>query len=482
MNTSTFKAYTNLDSGFSGVVPEGWIEKRPGEFGRGNSDADPTFLAQLGVPGATLALVTELLLPKLGLTALPERAGSIENANLAWDVYTCEIQVPEKGKTIMNMALSQGDAGVYVVLFGAKPDEYDDMHYAVFLRTVDALTPTTATEESKRIHPPQKTILDDGAEVVLIKGEKLENDASDVVADLLLTKLGLRTAFIELDALNKVNLQAVKLIYFPGGESASIHLSEKAAQQVRKAVGAGTGYIGTCAGAFLAAEATTTASHIHLTGDSCPLGIFPGIAEWGGGEGVWPFCIDVRHPILANSSFVKDITPVMNLRFSGGTSNLVPSYANQLGNWRVATLDRSSKGTTMGKRAAMTATVFGKGRVFLSGPHPEAQEDTHGLLLAAAEWCTGKSDPIRDTLPIAVMDIPTEGVANRFLVCSAAGSHDPERYPLGFIWDFGDGSSKQYRPEAIHIYEKPGTYPISLTVTTGTRHRTKSIEVKINKV
>ena len=177
MNTSTFKAYTNLDSGFSGVVPEGWIEKRPGEFGRGNSDADPTFLAQLGVPGATLALVTELLLPKLGLTALPERAGSIENVNLAWDVYTCEIQVPEKGKTIMNMALSQGDAGVYVVLFGAKPDEYDDMHYAVFLRTVDALTPTTATEESKRIHPPQKTILDDGAEVVLVKGEKLENDA-----------------------------------------------------------------------------------------------------------------------------------------------------------------------------------------------------------------------------------------------------------------------------------------------------------------
>jgi hypothetical protein len=312
-----FMPYTNKDAGFNGVVSESWIEKRPGEFGRGNSDTDPTFLVQQGVPGATVDMVTELLLPKLGLAALPERAGSIENANLSWDLYTGERQDPDMGKMIMNMALSQGDAGVYLVLFSAMPDEYDDMHYAVFLRTVDALTPTTVKEEKERPGQPQKPVDDVEAEALLVKGEKLENNASDIVANILQTRLGLRTAFVELDVLDQMDLQSIRLIYFPGGESASIRLSETASQQVRRAVAAGTGYIGMCAGAFLAAEAVTTASHIHLQGDACPFGIFPGLAEWGGGEGMWPFYVDVRHPIVANSSIADDISPVMYMRFAG---------------------------------------------------------------------------------------------------------------------------------------------------------------------
>jgi hypothetical protein len=69
--------------------------------------------------------------------------GSISNAYLSWDLYTVERQDPDTGKMIMDMALAQGDAGVYVVLLAAVPDEYDDLHYAVFLRAVDALTPAS---------------------------------------------------------------------------------------------------------------------------------------------------------------------------------------------------------------------------------------------------------------------------------------------------------------------------------------------------
>jgi hypothetical protein len=109
------------------------------------------------------------------------------------------------------------------------------------------------------------------------------------------------------------------------------------------------------------------------------------------------------------------------------------------------------------------------------------QEGLNSIQPLAAEWCTGKSDPVSDQLPVVVADIPTEGIVKRFVVCSAAGSYDPHRYPVGFIWDFGDGPSKQHRPEAIHIYEKPGTDTITLTVTTGTRHSTKSTEVSIRE-
>jgi hypothetical protein len=169
----------------------------------------------------------------------------------------------------------------------------------------------------------------------------------------------------------------------------------------------------------------------------------------------------------------------MHTRFVGGTSNLVPSYAEALQHWRVATLDPPSEGSATGRRAAMTATVFGTGRVFLSGPHPEAQEDTQPLLLAAAEWCTGRSDTGSGMLPHVVADIPTEGGAHRFLCCSAAGSFDPQGYPVGFSWDFGDGSPRQYRPEAVHIYDQPGTYAVALTVSTGTRHSTQTKTVRV---
>jgi hypothetical protein len=128
----------------------------------------------------------------------------------------------------------------------------------------------------------------------------------------------------------------------------------------------------------------------------------------------------------------------------------------------------------------MTATVFGKGRVFLSGFHPEAQEETYPLLLAAAEWCTGISDAADTPPPVVVGDVPAEGVVGHFVICSAAGSYDPEGCPVGFAWDFGDKSPDQHRPEAIHIYEAPGRYTVTLTVSTGTRESTLSRTVRIH--
>jgi hypothetical protein len=473
------KRFTNQDAGFSGVVPEGWLEKEPGQFGRGTSEADPTFLVQLGVPGATVDLVTQLLLPKIGLEALPPSTGRFENEHLGWDLYAVERQDPDAGPVRADLAFAQGEGGTFVVLFGATPDEYDELHYTVFLRVVDAFTPLSTGKGEPRKEKAHGTAEDVQAEVLLLVGENLESEASERVAGLLQRSLGLSTAFVDLDALEQVDFQGVKLIYFPGGEAASIRPSEAALLRVRQAVAAGTGYVGTCAGAFLAAEATITASHVRLGRESTSFGIYPGLAEWGGGEGTWPFYLDLCHPLVARSSFADEIAPVMRMWFVGGTSNLLPSHAAALGPWRVATLDPPTGGRATGGRAAMTATVYGKGRVYLSGPHPEAQEETHPLLLAAVEWCAGLSDAADGPPPRVVAEVPAEGIAGHFVLCSAAGSLDPQGYPVGFTWDFGDGSSKQYRPEAIQIYEKPGDYTITLIVSTGTRHSTVSKTVSI---
>lgn len=474
-----FKTFTNEDIGIGGVVPEGWVEKSPGEFRRDMSDTDQTVLIQQAVPGVTVEQLKTLLTPQLGLKELPESVGSIKTANLTWDLYSVEREERDVGTVIVDIALTETDHRTYLVVLQAMPDEYDGLHYNVFVRAVDAFALAVSNEKKMRAPEPMQMIRKASADVLLVKDKKLENQACDVVADILRAGLGLSTAFVELEALDEVDFRDVKLIFFPGGECGSIHLSEKASRKVQATVASGTGYIGICCGAFLAAEATTMAFHWCLGGTS--FGIFPGLAETPGGEGVWSFYVDICHPVVSNASVASEIFPVMQMRFVGGTSNLAPSYDDGLQNWCVATLDKPAKGRLVGKRAVMTATVFGKGRVFLSGPHPEAQENTHAIILAAAEWCTRQSDPPSDQHPFIEADIPTEGIANQIFVCSATGSRDPQGFPIGFIWDFGDGSPKQHRPEAIHLYRKPGRYTITLSVTTGTRHCTKSTEVRIRE-
>jgi glutamine amidotransferase-like uncharacterized protein len=477
MTGITLAPYTG--KGFTGVAPSGWTEKNPGEFSRGESPSDPTFLVQQEVPGATSDLVMGLLAPKLGLETAPESVGGITNASLSWELFSGEGARPDVGTTKLDIALAEANGRVYLVLMGTRPDEYADLHYGGFLRVVDTLTPAAAAAGERHAGASETAVEDFTAQVLLIKGEQLENDASEAVARLLNAELGFSTAFVDLDALDKVDYQDVKLIYFPGGDCASIRISATAARRVREAVAAGTGYIGTCCGAFLAAEATAAASHIRLAGDG--FGAFPGLAEWGGGEGTWPFFVDTDNPIVSNSSFADRISPKMRMRFVGGTSNLQPSYAEGLQNWMVATLENPLERTSGGRRAVMTATLYGKGRVFLTGAHPEAQGTTQSLVLAAAEWCTGVSEPQDGPPPVIVSEIPAEGIAGRFFAVSAVGSRDPHGYPIGFIWDFGDGSPKQYRPEAIHIFERPGTFSVVLTVTTGNRNSTQTAEITIRE-
>jgi glutamine amidotransferase-like uncharacterized protein len=475
--TVSLVPYSN--KGFSGVAPSGWMEKGPGEFYRGDSETDPTALVQQEVPGATADLVMELLAAKLGLDRFPDSTGGIKNSNLAWELFAVEREERDGNPTKLDIALAEHDGRVFFVLLCAMPDEHEELRYSIFLRAVDALTPTSAEATEKRPEQPTPVLKPHAAEVLLVKGEHLENDASDAVARLLQRELGLSTAFVDLDALGDTDFQDVKLVFFPGGDCASVSVRDRTARRVRDAVAAGTGYIGACCGAFLAAEGVTAASHLRLKGDG--FGVFPGLAEWGGGDGTWPFHIDVDHPILANSSVSAEIAPVMRMRFVGGTSNLQPSYDEGLRNWRVATLENPAERTPGGTRAVMTATVFGRGRVFLTGAHPEAARATHSLLVAAAEWCTGGSEPKNGQPPLIVSEIPAEGVAGRFFAVSAVGSGDPHGYPVGFIWDFGDGAPKQYRPEAIHIYEKPGLYRITLTVTTGNRDATRTVAINIRE-
>jgi PKD repeat protein len=76
-------------------------------------------------------------------------------------------------------------------------------------------------------------------------------------------------------------------------------------------------------------------------------------------------------------------------------------------------------------------------------------------------------DPSTNRRPTAVITVtPTEGIAGQTeFTFDGRNSVDPDDDALTYSWNFGDGSPRDSRPEAPHVYSDPGTYTVTLTVT-----------------
>jgi formylglycine-generating enzyme required for sulfatase activity len=135
----TLVPYTSAEFGIRGVVPEGWAELKPGQFHRSVRGSDLVFLGQVAFPGATMEQV-------VGTMGLPEPVGSMTTADLTWDLHTVEVEWGEAGTIVGDIALAEGDDGVYFVMLVALAEEHEALHDAVFLAAVDALAPEAAAE------------------------------------------------------------------------------------------------------------------------------------------------------------------------------------------------------------------------------------------------------------------------------------------------------------------------------------------------
>jgi SagB-type dehydrogenase family enzyme len=142
------KRFTNTDLGIRGVVPSGWVQAQPGIWLRRASEADPTHLVQQRVGGLSRDDVMALVVSEEGLDALPEHAGTIEDADLAWEWYRA--QAFEPFPRAVDLALSQQGNWVYIVLLMATPGEIDDLHHAAFVPAVQALAPAEPDPEVAR--------------------------------------------------------------------------------------------------------------------------------------------------------------------------------------------------------------------------------------------------------------------------------------------------------------------------------------------
>ena len=175
---------------------------------------------------------------------------------------------------------------------------------------------------------------------------------------------------------NVTNATSWDVVFFPGGggTSESDGLSEKGRDAVKRFVAGGGGYVGVCAGAYLASQ------HLHISafedeprpteggkarGDgNCTLATTPNGTKH----------LPLVHPVSLEGLYVFYANgPVMRPKPLGELSPNITS-AEQLVMFTSDSvpIERNYTGPWAGKGAvAVGWNLYGRGRVLISGPHPE---------------------------------------------------------------------------------------------------------------
>jgi hypothetical protein len=206
----------------------------------------------------------------------------------------------------------------------------------------------------------------------------------------------------------------------------------------------------TCAAGF------TSGTVVTLTATPDASSVFAG---WSGGgcSGTGPCVIALSAAATATATF----TPVYALsvaKTGTGTGGVTSTPAG------VACGATCTASFTSGAVVTLTATPTA-GSVFAGWSGAGCSgTDPCVLTLGAARAVTASFTANR--APTAVPGGPYTGTAGGPIAFSGSASSDPDKDPLGFSWDFGDGSlGTGVTP--THSYASAGVFTVTLTVTDG---------------
>lgn len=210
--------------------------------------------------------------------------------------------------------------------------------------------------------------------------------------------MGFDTVSLNARDINKGRFKNADLVYFPGGSTPSYRrdISETGRGNLRAFVRNGGGYIGTCAGALIACERNIWQGRDDnngLFGLVPATGVGP-ISEIDDGDGICmvDLAVDKGTEIGAKHPEPVYVLSINSPYFEVGESEPIAV---------VAEYDAI-------KKPAYIAYRYGQGRVFLTGPHPEIEEDSERdgddyfdsfedrgsdwpFMKSAAEWCLRRS-------------------------------------------------------------------------------------------
>jgi len=185
----------------------------------------------------------------------------------------------------------------------------------------------------------------DGIVTIGIYADEGASGICYIAAENMFRWMGFETRRIYASTLNEGDIDHIDVFYFPGGSYGSL-IDETGRQRLRDAIASGRGYMGTCGGAYFAAY----------------LGVFPGTVT-GPIPGLE---IEMCEVYLKRPHPITDDQPARLWIMYINSPYFVPDSA--------ATIDTIGFYNVAGY-PALVACEYSAGRVFLTGPHPEWEED-----------------------------------------------------------------------------------------------------------
>lgn len=170
------------------------------------------------------------------------------------------------------------------------------------------------------------------------------------------------------------------VVIFSGGSGSkqAEAIGEKGRAEVKKFVEQGGGYIGICAGAYLACDGFSWGAKVLNARTVSP--------KWKRGRGAVKLELtDKGREIFGASGINYDIVYANGPILTNASSRVLPVF-EPLAYFRGELAENGTPQGVMVNSPAMVAATCGKGRVLCSSPHPEQTAGMEGFVFEAVRW------------------------------------------------------------------------------------------------
>ncbi len=269
------------------------------------------------------------------------------------------------------------------------------------LLLLGGLSPVSAQGVKKTVPPPfvvppdvngMKSIIPAPAQtreitVGIYRGLGSPQSGVDNVLNVLRPFPKMKAVVLSGQEVGSLNIRSYDVLVFPGGSGSgqSKGIGAAGLKNVREFVKQGGGYVGICGGAYLACSNFTWSLGILNAGTVSD--------KWRRGHAL----LDLE-PTLAGQQWLGDVKSTFKVRYHNGPI-LTAAHRTDIPAYNVVTVFKteiaeygSPAGVQVNSPAHVIST-YGKGRVFISSPHPENTPGLENFIPRGILWSAGDKSP-----------------------------------------------------------------------------------------
>ena len=182
----------------------------------------------------------------------------------------------------------------------------------------------------------------------------------------------------------QAGLDGYNVVIFTGGSGSkqAKTIGDKGRDQVHKFIENGGGYVGICAGAYLACDSFSWG--LHVLDAKTPS------SKWQRGRGELKMeFTDKGREVLGFPAGQLGVLYANGPILVSAKNDAIPDF-EPLAFFRTELAEHDSPKGVMVNSAAIVRGLFGKGRVLVSSPHPEQTPGMEGFIEKAVRWVAGK--------------------------------------------------------------------------------------------